>query len=141
MGAAAIGTTISVYAIARLMMNLPAGILADRYGRKPLLVWGPLITALGELCHCHCNSALQLHQTSTDRVIPRAAWPLLLRRVLKGTLRTPHQEPLADDSLNHWEVTRTSQTHAQAQAWLAAWCVVRGAWLRGAKRMVGCVQA
>ncbi|BDA45298.1 probable quinolone resistance protein NorA at N-terminal half [Coccomyxa sp. Obi] len=46
-GAAAVGSTISVYAIARLMMNLPAGMLADRYGRKPLLVWGPLITALG----------------------------------------------------------------------------------------------
>ena len=46
-GAAAIGTTISVYAVGRLMMNLPAGILADRYGRKPLLVWGPLITAFG----------------------------------------------------------------------------------------------
>ncbi|MGK3916714.1 MFS transporter, partial [Enterococcus faecium] len=46
-GAAAVGSTISVYAIARLMMNLPAGILADRYGRKPLLVWGPLITAIG----------------------------------------------------------------------------------------------
>ena len=57
MGAAAVGTTISVYAVARLMMNLPAGILADRYGRKPLLVWGPLITALGarqlaESLHC-----------------------------------------------------------------------------------------
>lgn len=46
-GAAAVGSTISVYAIARLMMNLPAGMLADRYGRKPLLVWGPLITAFG----------------------------------------------------------------------------------------------
>jgi len=44
-----VGSTISVYAIARLMMNLPAGVLADRYGRKPLLVWGPLITALGAL--------------------------------------------------------------------------------------------
>ena len=125
MGAAAVGTTISVYAIARLMMNLPAGILADRYGRKPLLVWGPLITALGELCHCHCNTAVQLLRIPTDRVIPRAAWPLLLRRVLKGTSRTPHQEPLADDSLNHWEVARTSQTHAQARL----------------KRVVGCAQA
>lgn len=50
MGAAAVGSTISVYAIARLMMNLPAGMLADRYGRKPLLVWGPLITAFGAWC-------------------------------------------------------------------------------------------
>ena len=54
MGAAAVGTTISVYAVARLMMNLPAGILADRYGRKPLLVWGPLITALGEWQYAAC---------------------------------------------------------------------------------------
>ena len=64
-GAAAVGTTISVYALARLMMNLPAGMLADSYGRKPLLVWGPAITALGELlsvrlkcsqrCRVHCS--------------------------------------------------------------------------------------
>lgn len=46
-GAAAVGTTISVYAFARLIMNVPAGILGDQYGRKPLLVWGPAITALG----------------------------------------------------------------------------------------------
>jgi MFS family permease len=37
-----------VYAIARLMVNVPAGMLGDRHGRKPLLVWGPAITALGE---------------------------------------------------------------------------------------------
>ena len=64
-GAAAVGTTISVYALARLMMNLPAGMLADSHGRKPLLVWGPAITALGELltvrdgcsqrCRVHCS--------------------------------------------------------------------------------------
>ncbi|DBA89338.1 TPA: hypothetical protein ACH3X1_004132 [Trebouxia sp. C0004] len=46
-GTAAVGMTISTYALARLMMNLPAGILADRHGRKLLLVWGPAITALG----------------------------------------------------------------------------------------------
>ena len=48
-GAAAVGTTISVYAFARLLMNVPAGILGDQHGRKPLLVWGPAITALGKL--------------------------------------------------------------------------------------------
>ena len=47
-GTAAVGMTISTYALARLMMNLPAGILADRHGRKLLLVCGPAITALGE---------------------------------------------------------------------------------------------
>ncbi len=60
-GAAAVGSTISVYAIARLMINLPAGMLADRYGRKPLLVWGPLITAFGawgKQCCVECWSVL-----------------------------------------------------------------------------------
>lgn len=52
-GAAAVGITLSVYAGARLMMNLPAGILADKRGRKPLLVWGPAVTALGESSPCH----------------------------------------------------------------------------------------
>ena len=47
-GAAAVGTTLSAYALARLCMNIPSGLLADSRGRKPLLVWGPAITALGE---------------------------------------------------------------------------------------------
>ena len=46
-GAAAVGTTLSAYALARLMMNIPSGIIADTRGRKPLMVWGPAITALG----------------------------------------------------------------------------------------------
>ncbi len=48
MGAAAVGTTLSAYALARLMMNIPSGIIGDTRGRKPLMVWGPAITALGE---------------------------------------------------------------------------------------------
>ena len=50
-GTAAVGMTISAYALARLMMNLPAGILADRHGRKLLLVWGPALTAIGTALH------------------------------------------------------------------------------------------
>ncbi|KAK9810950.1 hypothetical protein WJX73_000538 [Symbiochloris irregularis] len=48
-GATAIGVTLSVYAGARLMMNIPAGLIGDAQGRKPLLVWGPAITAIGML--------------------------------------------------------------------------------------------
>ena len=48
-GTAAVGMTISAYALARLMMNLPAGILADRHGRKLLLIWGPALTAVGKI--------------------------------------------------------------------------------------------
>ena len=55
-GAAAVGMTVSVYAMGRLLMNLPAGMLADHYGRKPLLVWGPLVTAIGGYS-CSTDSA------------------------------------------------------------------------------------
>ena len=60
-GAAAVGTTISTYAIARLMMNVPAGILADQHGRKPLLVWGPAITALGIAPSLRCIKGALIH--------------------------------------------------------------------------------
>ena len=45
--AAAVGLTLTVFALARLIVNVPAGILADRSGRRVLLVGGPLITSVG----------------------------------------------------------------------------------------------
>ena len=53
-GAAAVGATLTVYATARLLMNIPAGLLADRFGRRPLLVWGPAITAAGASANACC---------------------------------------------------------------------------------------
>ena len=46
-GSAAIGLTLSSFALARLILNIPLGILSDRYGRRLLLVAGPLVTAIG----------------------------------------------------------------------------------------------
>ena len=48
-GTAMIGLTITVFGVARLLMNLPAGLLSERYGRRLLLVGGPAVTALGSL--------------------------------------------------------------------------------------------
>lgn len=45
--AATIGLTLSFFAIARLVLNVPLGVLSDRRGRRVLLVGGPLVTALG----------------------------------------------------------------------------------------------
>ena len=45
--AAAVGLTLTVFALARLILNVPAGMIADRYGRRYLLVGGPIITAVG----------------------------------------------------------------------------------------------
>ena len=46
-GSAAIGLTLSSFALARLILNIPLGLLSDRYGRRLLLVSGPLVTGIG----------------------------------------------------------------------------------------------
>lgn len=46
-GAAMIGLTLSFFALARLILNVPLGVLSDRYGRRLLLVTGPLVTSVG----------------------------------------------------------------------------------------------
>lgn len=46
-GAGEIGLTLSIFALARLILNVPLGVLSDRVGRRSLLVGGPLVTALG----------------------------------------------------------------------------------------------
>lgn len=48
-GAASVGMTLSAFALARMFLNVPLGVLADRRGRRLLLVSGPLVTAVGML--------------------------------------------------------------------------------------------
>ncbi|MGH1504042.1 MAG: MFS transporter [Acidimicrobiales bacterium] len=44
---AMVGLTITSFGLARLVSNVPAGMFADRRGRRILLVGGPLVTAVG----------------------------------------------------------------------------------------------
>jgi MFS family permease len=48
-GAALAGLTISVFGAARLVTNLPAGFLSDRFGRRALLVGGPVIVTVSSI--------------------------------------------------------------------------------------------
>jgi MFS family permease len=45
----AIGLTIAIYGLARFLLNVPAGQLADRVGRRGTLAIGGLVTAAGNL--------------------------------------------------------------------------------------------
>lgn len=44
---AAVGATVAAFGLARLLLNVPLGSLADRRGRRILLVGGPLVFAIG----------------------------------------------------------------------------------------------
>ena len=44
---AMVGLTFTAFGLARLLLNIPAGLWADRRGRRFLLVGGPLVTAIG----------------------------------------------------------------------------------------------
>lgn len=46
-GTTMVGLTVTVFAVARLIVNIPAGLIADRFGRRVILVGGPAITAVG----------------------------------------------------------------------------------------------
>ncbi|MBM2832325.1 MAG: putative superfamily, multidrug transport protein [Dehalococcoidia bacterium] len=48
-GTAMIGVVVGAFGMARLIVNLPAGIVAERYGRRILLVGGPAIGAVSSL--------------------------------------------------------------------------------------------
>lgn len=44
---AVIGLTFTAFAAARMVLNVPLGLLSDRRGRRVLLVGGPIVTAVG----------------------------------------------------------------------------------------------
>ena len=46
-GTTMIGLTITTFALARLLLNVPAGFIADRFGRRAILIGGPAITSVG----------------------------------------------------------------------------------------------
>lgn len=68
LGPSMIGVVIGVYGLARFAVNLPAGRLAERIGRRPVLIGGTIITAV--------SAALM----ATAQNLPQ----LLLYRVLGG---------------------------------------------------------
>ena len=57
---AMVGASISVFGLARILFNLPSGLLSDRFGRRVFLVGGPIITALGTFLSAIAGGIWQL---------------------------------------------------------------------------------
>ena len=54
--ASVVGLTLTVFALARLILNVPAGLIADRFGRRVLLIGGPILTSIGMFGSGFANS-------------------------------------------------------------------------------------
>jgi multidrug resistance protein len=63
-----VGLVITVYGIARVAMDLPAGKLAQRWGRRPLLIIGPSLVTISAI---GCGLAMEY-------------WQLVVFRLLQG---------------------------------------------------------
>src|SRR3989337_972324 len=48
-GTAMVGLTITAVGGARLLVNLPAGVISERYGRRVLLFGGPAVTVVASV--------------------------------------------------------------------------------------------
>ena len=44
---AMVGLTMTAFALSRMILNIPLGLASDRYGRRILLIGGPIVTAIG----------------------------------------------------------------------------------------------
>jgi len=42
-----VGLTMTAFALSRMILNIPLGLASDRYGRRILLIGGPIVTAIG----------------------------------------------------------------------------------------------
>ncbi len=85
----AIGTFISVFPLVRFFANVPAGVLADRWGERRVATLGPAIIALGSLVNATASSYGML---ISGRVLEGLGSALYVTTAMKYVIRvTPPQ--------------------------------------------------
>ena len=86
----AIGLTIAIYGLARFLVNLPAGRLADRLGRRPTLAIGGLVVVAGNLA---CAVAPGYFSFLAARFVAGAGAALILTasQIVLADISTPER--------------------------------------------------
>ena len=72
---AAVGLTVSVYGLGRVLLALPSGHLADRWGRRSIMLTGTLVTSVGSLL---CGAAQSFDQLLIFRLIAGAGAGMIM---------------------------------------------------------------
>ena len=113
LGATGIGMLMAAPAIARLALNLPYGRVADTVGRKPLMRWGTLVTALGSV--------------GTGLLMTSGLGPVLASRLLVGAGTAAS---MTGSSAMMADITDAAPKH-RAQIMAIQSFVLSGAWVVG----------
>ncbi len=58
--AASVGLTLTVYGLARMLLNIPVGLVSDRIGRRPVLIAGPAIVCVSSVLSATAGSLEEL---------------------------------------------------------------------------------
>jgi len=123
----AIGVAIAVYGLARFLVAMPAGRLADGMGRRPALALGGLVTTAGNLL---CAYAPSFAVLVGGRFVAGAGAALILiaGQIVLADITTPARRswpafPFCSSSSR--PCTPGSSPAASSGAWLREWAARR----------------
>src|SRR6516164_4004489 len=88
--ASAIGLAVAAYGFARFVAVLPGGQLADRWGRRPVLAIGGLISAIGSFW---CAGAHSFVEFNLARIVAGAGAGIILTigQIVLADISSPHR--------------------------------------------------
>lgn len=85
-----VSLAISSYAFGRLIADIPCGWLSDKWGRRPLMIWGTLILALTAFLNARATSFVEFLIYRTIQGIGSAMW-MTSRTTLLADILKPEE--------------------------------------------------
>ena len=85
-----VSLAISSYAFGRLIADIPCGWLSDKWGRRPLMIWGTLILAITAFLNARANNFVEFLLYRTIQGVGSAMW-MTSRTTLLADILKPEE--------------------------------------------------
>jgi len=82
-----VSLAISAYAFGRFLADVPSGLLSDRWGRRPLMIWGTLILAFTAFLNARATSFVEFLIYRLIQGVGSAMWMTSRSTLLADVLR------------------------------------------------------